>query len=471
MTDIIRKELNVDEHVTRTWAALEIKKVDGAGEARTIKGVASTPTTDRMGDIVEPGGMEFKNPLPLIWQHRHEQPLGLATFDPPTAKGVTFTATFAEPTEPGALKSRIDEAWQAVKLGLVRGVSIGFRALERSFMDDGGIRFIRSEVVELSLVTIPANADATISQIKKFDAAPLAASGNKSAARELPGGSGEQKRKPEQRKGQAMPLKIAEQISAYEGQRKTASDAMSALMSKASEEGRTLDDAEAKEYDGHETTVKAIGEHVVRLQRLEQQNKEAAVAIAGNGADAGAASRDVSRGRSSIISVKANCPPGTAFIRFCLATMAGKGNRLEAQAYAKGRTDWLSSTPEVLQLFDDIPNYAMRAAVPAGTTYDSTWAGPLVIAQNVAAEFAEFLRPMTIIGRIPGLRRVPFNISLPRATSGLVGGVGWRSRAEAAHRHVVRHSDAAMGQGGRHYGADGGASAVLKSGRGGCCAQ
>ena len=72
MTDIIRKELNVDEHVTRTWAALEIKKVDGAGDTRTIKGVASTPTTDRMGDIVEPMGMEFKNPLPLIWQHRHE---------------------------------------------------------------------------------------------------------------------------------------------------------------------------------------------------------------------------------------------------------------------------------------------------------------------------------------------------------------------------------------------------------------
>ena len=103
--------------------------------------------------------------------------------------------------------------------------------------------------------------------------------------------------------------------------------------------------------------------------------------------------------------------------------MAREGSRLEAQAYARGRKDWLSSTPEVVQLFDDIPNYHMRAAVPAGTTYDSTWAGPLVIAQNVAAEFAEFLRPMTIIGRIPGLRRVPFNIQVPRMTAG--ASVGW----------------------------------------------
>jgi hypothetical protein len=196
-----------------------------------------------------------------------DQPVGLATLDPPTTKGVTFSASFAEPTEPGALKSRVDDAWQAVKLGLVRGVSIGFRALERSFMDDGGVRFIRSEVVELSLVTVPANADATISQIKKFDDAALAAPGNESAARKLPGGSGELKSKPEQRKGHKMPLKIAEQISAYEGQRKTAEDAMSALMAKASEEGRTLDEAEAKDYDGNEATVKSLGEHLIRLKR------------------------------------------------------------------------------------------------------------------------------------------------------------------------------------------------------------
>jgi HK97 family phage major capsid protein len=50
-----------------------------------------------------------------------------------------------------------------------------------------------------------------------------------------------------------------------------------------------------------------------------------------------------------------------------------------------------------------------------------------VVAQNVTAEFAEFLRPMTIIGRIPGLRRVPFNISLPRATGGT--SAGWVGEA------------------------------------------
>jgi hypothetical protein len=174
-----------------------------------------------------------------------------------------------------------------------------------------------------------------------------------------------------------MPTKIAEQISAYENQRKTAQDRMSALMAKAAEDGRTLEEAEAAEYDGCETTIKNISEHLVRLQKLDEQNKAAALPV--RGADPSSAAD--ARSNRPVISVRANSnlPPATAFIRFCIAMMAGKGSRTEAREYAQRRVDWHSSTPEILQLFDDVPNYHMRAAVPAGTTYDSTWAGPLVV--------------------------------------------------------------------------------------------
>src|SRR3546814_7422689 len=56
-----------------------------------------------------------------------------------------------------------------MKAKLVRGVSIGFRPIEYSFMDTGGIRFSQTEVFELSLVTVPANAAATIQPIKSLD--------------------------------------------------------------------------------------------------------------------------------------------------------------------------------------------------------------------------------------------------------------------------------------------------------------
>jgi uncharacterized protein len=161
--------------MNRAYSVLEIKSVDE--DARVIRGVATTPTPDRMGDIVEPLGVKFTNPLALLWQHRHDQPVGQVKFDKPTKVGITFEAKLADIAEPGTLKDRLDEAWQSVKTGLVRAVSIGFRPLEYSVMDDGGYRFLESEVLELSLVTIPANADATINVIRSVDTELRAASG------------------------------------------------------------------------------------------------------------------------------------------------------------------------------------------------------------------------------------------------------------------------------------------------------
>jgi HK97 family phage major capsid protein len=66
---------------------------------------------------------------------------------------------------------------------------------------------------------------------------------------------------------------------------------------------------------------------------------------------------------------------------------------------------------------------SLRAAAAAGTTTDPAWAGPLVVYQNLASEFVEYLRPMTIIGRIPGLRRVPFKVKIPRQTG--AASVSW----------------------------------------------
>jgi HK97 family phage prohead protease len=151
----------------RAYAVLEVKSV--AEDKRIIRGIATTPTTDRMGDIVDPMGVSFKNPMPLLWQHKHDKPVGFVRFDKPTKDGITFEAELPLIAEAGTLRDRIEEAWQSVKTGLVSAVSIGFRAVEYAFLDDGGIRFIKSDVYELSLVTIPANADAVITA-KSFDA-------------------------------------------------------------------------------------------------------------------------------------------------------------------------------------------------------------------------------------------------------------------------------------------------------------
>lgn len=151
----------------RAYSLLEVKNYDD--DQRIITGMATTPEPDRYGDIVDPLGAKFAAELPLLWQHRHDSPVGIVKFGKPTAKGIPFTASVAKIETDGALKDLVDLAWQSVKEKLVRGVSIGFRALEYSFMDGGGVRFSECEIFELSLVTIPANAEATIQSIKAMD--------------------------------------------------------------------------------------------------------------------------------------------------------------------------------------------------------------------------------------------------------------------------------------------------------------
>ncbi|WP_313178966.1 HK97 family phage prohead protease [Stenotrophomonas sp.] len=151
----------------RAYSLLEVKNYDD--DEQVITGWATTPEPDRYGDVVEPMGAKFAAELPLLWQHRHDSPVGIVKFGKPTKDGIPFTASVAKIATPGALKDMCDLAWQSVKEKLVRGVSIGFRALEYSYMDGGGIRFTECEIYELSLVTIPANAAATIQSIKAMD--------------------------------------------------------------------------------------------------------------------------------------------------------------------------------------------------------------------------------------------------------------------------------------------------------------
>lgn len=148
----------------RAYSFLEIKGLDE--EQRMITGMASTPEVDRVGDIVDPMGAKFAPEISLLWQHRHDSPVGIAELGKPTKKGIPFRAIIARIEEEGELKQLVDRAWQSVKAKLVRGVSIGFRPIKYDIMSEGGLKFTETEIYELSLVTVPANASATIQTIK-----------------------------------------------------------------------------------------------------------------------------------------------------------------------------------------------------------------------------------------------------------------------------------------------------------------
>ncbi len=137
---------------------------------RYLEGIATTPTPDRMGDVVDPEGCVYNLPVPFLWQHDSDEPVGNVVSCVHSAAGITVKVTMPKTDVPGVVKDRLDEAYQSIKLGLVRGLSIGFAPIEYSYMEDtGGYRFARWEWLELSAVTIPANMQATIATMKSMD--------------------------------------------------------------------------------------------------------------------------------------------------------------------------------------------------------------------------------------------------------------------------------------------------------------
>lgn len=405
--------------MNRAYSVLEIKAV--SDDAREIEGIATTPSPDRMGDIVEPLGAKFAAELPLLWQHDHHQPVGHVRFGKPTRSGIPFKATISKVDEDGELKARLDMAWQSVKAQLVKAVSIGFRALEYALMENGGVRFTETEIIELSLVTVPANADCTITTIRSIDSAFRAASGrpeDTDVDRTQPGASGTSKAAPVVSLKPKAPkegtMNIAEQIKAFEKVRETKSARMTEIQKAAADEGRTKNEAEREEFDTLRDEVHSIDAELKDLRELEKAAATTAKAV-GTVTDTKSGSEARNPARAQVITP--DLPKGTAFTRFAIALGRANGNRMEAYQIAKNWQD----TPEVAVV--------LKAAVDAGTTTDPTWAAPLVEYQNMVSEFAELLRPATIIGRIPGLRRVPFNIKIPRQLTGST--VNWVGEGKA----------------------------------------
>lgn len=394
--------------MNRAYSLLTIKSVDE--DERIIEGLATTPSPDRYGDVVDPKGAEFALPMPLLMQHNAREPIGHVIDAKVSAKGITIKAKLAKIDEPGTLKDRLDEAWQLIKSGLVRGLSIGFNPIESARIKDTfSEHFIKWSWLETSCCVIAANQDASITSLKSADQAIRAAIGDnvKRGVARLsthPGDSG--RKQPNHLKGQTM-KSISEQIASFEAKRAADTARMNEIMTKAADEGRTLDEAETQEYDALKTEVKSVDEHLVRLKDHEQQMVAKAEPItAAIGADPKAASK----ARAGIISVKSNVEKGIPFTRYVKALAMARGNLTGALAIAENNKTWMDTTPQVATV--------LKAAVAGGDTTTAGWASELVYRENLVADFIELLRPQTIIGKLTGLTRVPFNVRMSGQNSG-----------------------------------------------------
>ena len=131
-----------------------------------LKGYASVfGNVDLDGDIIEKGAFHesLKSRTPqMLWGHDQSGvPIGKVTTIEEDSKGLYFEA--ALPKDDDLVKGRIAPQ---LRIGALKGISIGFRIKDRERLKDGGRRIKTAELWEISLVNIPANPEASVEHFK-----------------------------------------------------------------------------------------------------------------------------------------------------------------------------------------------------------------------------------------------------------------------------------------------------------------
>jgi HK97 family phage prohead protease len=137
---------------------------------RQIRVICSTGEVDRTGEQVVQSGIDlsgFKaNPI-ILWQHDPEHPIGRASNFVQLPDALQMDIEFA----PEGVSKKADEICGLVKAGVLNTVSIGFDPIETEAMNPAQAgkrnapqRYLKIDLMETSIVSIPANKDTVITQ-------------------------------------------------------------------------------------------------------------------------------------------------------------------------------------------------------------------------------------------------------------------------------------------------------------------
>ncbi len=140
-------------------------------ETGVFEGYASVfGVVDQVNDKIASGA--FKESLaawrrkksfpPLLWQHDAAAPVGAWRTMREDSRGLFVKGDLFTADIP-----RAQEAYKLLKENVVTGLSIGYRAQESHIEKKSGVRVLtRLDLIEVSLVTFPANAEARVTGVK-----------------------------------------------------------------------------------------------------------------------------------------------------------------------------------------------------------------------------------------------------------------------------------------------------------------
>jgi hypothetical protein len=162
--------------------------------------------------------------------------------------------------------------------------------------------------------------------------------------------------------------------------------------------------------------------------------------------------RDTDRDRPAVASSKQEriamtvradyLPKGIQFTRLAIALALAKGKEGPARNIAANRWGEESQPARLLKSVDPaqgINGLLTKSAVVAGSTASANWASDLVSAEQARSEFFSLVRERSLLGRLPGLRRIPLETRLVTEASGF--SAAWVAEGAAVPLSAATYED------------------------------
>ena len=377
--------------------------------------VLSDETPDRIGDIIMAAGWQLanfkRNPIALFG-HRGDFPIG--TWRNLRVEGTALRGELV--VAPEGTSERIDEIRRLVNAGILRAVSVGFRPSAYEALKDGdgnftGYRFTKQELLETSLVSIPANPNAlAVAKSLNVSRATIdlvfAGQGRKDLiTRQRDSTGGQANATTPNRKGRTM--SFAQRI-------KDAETRLNALRDELRKHLEGIDDTNVSDEDlergnelkeqiaQNERTLALLRESERSLGATSDDGGRTALVVttetrgAGGGAGGAAGARTggaVTAARPFNVSRKTLTPMDLLVRAGTVMLLAHRDRKPPDQV----RREIYGEDEATRVVFE----WAQRAATVPATTTLAGWAAELV--QQIVVEFMATLMPKSVFPRLSGL--------------------------------------------------------------------
>jgi HK97 family phage prohead protease len=353
--------------------------------------VLSDDSVDRYGDIIQADGWMLanfrKNPIALFG-HKSDAPIG--TWSNIRVEGNRLIAKLK--LAAAGTSHWVDMVRQLIEQRVLRACSVGFRDIQSEPLDPekpwGALRFLKSELVECSIVAVPANPNALqVSKSLGLSDADMALVFSKPATEDhrrsvpVPG-----KPAPQKAPRGKIPMKLAQRIQAAQAELNRLRDHLTAL---SDNDEPTDDDIALQEQLPDE--IENAKKELERLQRME---KALVVQTVDESQGNGDETQQRQAGRQEIIvperPFRVPAKKLTPLDFFVRAAAVFALQKIKQQPLEVVRR----------QMYGDDESTAMvlRAVVSPGSTTVPGWAQELVATATVG--FLDSLHPNTIFPAI-----------------------------------------------------------------------